>query len=88
MPYAMNMTLSEYRKPENQFAWRGAIRRQIVAIMDDGQKMCHECIQQSEVHNGEDGNDGWRFMGTQIHHPCESDYPELCAHCAVDLDTM
>jgi len=61
------------------YAWPGGY--QIVAVMDDGECVCHKCARDnffnmlSSTRHGV--RSGWQFMGTTI----VWEGPEACAHC-------
>jgi len=58
----------------------------VVAVMDDGELMCHACVVASdEVHDHDGGcGDGWGFVSGDILWEGPSHY---CAECGVELPT-
>ena len=72
------MTLQEYK--DNPYAWPGGYA--LLALMDDGETLCHACITgEEEVHEVGDA-DGWKFVDAFIHWEGS---PLLCAHCNEEL---
>lgn len=71
------MTLSEYRK--TSYAWPGGYA--ILALMNDGEILCFNCVQQEEIHEGGDTGE-WCFKDTFIHWEGP---PLICAHCYKEL---
>ena len=46
------------------YAWPGGYP--VYGILDDGELICNDCLQLSEIHEG--GNaDGWRFEGADVY---------------------
>ena len=75
------MGLDDARKPTSRFAWPGGYP--IYAVMDDGALLCHECLQEDEVHEGGDA-DGWRFETAEIFWEGPAEH---CGHCGTLLDS-
>ncbi len=71
------MTLAEAR--QTPYSWPGGYS--LLALMDDGESLCHACLQEPDVHEGGEP-DGWRFEAIYVHWEGE---PEICAHCNADL---
>lgn len=72
------MNLQEAR--DNPYAWPGGYA--LLAVMDDGEVLCHDClVREEEVHEGGE-RDGWRFEDVTVHWEGP---PEQCAHCNKDL---
>ena len=65
-----------------KFAWPGGYP--IVAIMDDGEHVCADCLNDATnpLHFGGE-NDGWRIEGWEILEGSAEDYDGavICAHC-------
>lgn len=76
------MTLQEYR--DTPYAWPGGYT--ILALMADGECLCHKCACDSSnpVHEDETMRDGWLFEGGIIHW---EGAPLHCAHCDAVLES-
>lgn len=65
------------------YAWPGGY--QIVAVMHDGECLCHKCVLDNYCivlsSTRHSVRDGWQFMGVTI----VWEGPEACAHCGESI---
>ena len=76
------MTLQEYR--DTPYAWPGAYT--LLALMADGECLCHECAcdPSNPIHEDGSCHDDWLFEDVFVHW---EGTPLYCAHCNKELES-